>query len=187
MGSVTPLARCAGWISALGILAACGGAPLSDEAAGSDQPAASIASPVTVYLVRHAEKVVSEDPDPPLTAQGAARGAALADALGELPIGTVIASQFRRTQQTVEPLAEKLGTRVEVVDAAAGDLLAERLRGGAPGTLTVVAGHSNTIPALIAALGVDELIEIPDDRYGDLFVVRMTEADVTLERRRFGD
>lgn len=112
---------------------------------------------------------------------------ALAELLGDREIDEVIASQFLRTQQTVEPLAERRGLTVEVVDAAAGDVLAERLRTAPAGRAVVVAGHSNTVPALIALLGVEETVEIPEERYGDLFVVRLEGDGASLERRRFGD
>ena len=40
-------------------------------------------------------------------------------------------------------------------------------------TKVVIAGHSNTVPELLRAFGVTDRVEIPDDRYGDLFVVEL--------------
>ncbi|HVS62337.1 MAG TPA: phosphoglycerate mutase family protein [Thermoanaerobaculia bacterium] len=154
----------------------------SPEAAGDSE-----AAPITLFLVRHAEKANGSDPDPGLAEEGAARARALADQLADHGVEAVIASEFRRTQETVQPLAERLGLTVEVIDAAAGDTLAQRLSSAAPGSAIVVAGHSNTIPALIARLGVEETVEVPEDRYGDLFVVRLRAGEAELERRRFGD
>lgn len=170
------------------LLVACGAAPepeSSGPAAASD-PAQPVDQAVTVYLVRHAEKQSGSNPDPDLTAEGRARADALADLLAGRGIDEVVASQFLRTQQTVQPLAERLGLTVEVVDAAEGEVLAERLRSAPGGRRVVVAGHSNTVPALIGLLGVEETVEIPDDRYGDLFVVRILDGAATLERERFG-
>jgi phosphohistidine phosphatase SixA len=160
--------------------------PAAGGSSGLASPAPGSRTTVTVYLVRHAEKT-AEVADPPLTAAGAARARALADLLAEARVDAVVATEFQRTQQTVAPLAERLGLQVEVVDAAAADALVARLLASPPGSGVVVAGHSNTVPQLIAALGVEEAVEIPDDRYGDLFVVSIDGGTASLERRRFGN
>ncbi|HVS12948.1 MAG TPA: histidine phosphatase family protein [Thermoanaerobaculia bacterium] len=178
--------RWAGVAALLAVWSGCHG-PASGPSEAAVGPPAGEPAAATVYLVRHAEKEAEAGLDPPLTAEGAARARALAELLAGAPIGSVVATEFLRTQQTVAPLAERLGLEVEVVVAAAGDALVARLRAGAPGSGALVAGHSNTVPALIAALGVEEAVEIPEDRYGDLFVVRLEEGRTTLERRRFGD
>jgi phosphohistidine phosphatase SixA len=136
--------------------------------------------------VRHAEKASDSGADPQLSPLGYARARELADLLAGERVDQVIATQYRRTQLTVQPLAERLGLPVEVVEATAGEALAERLRGADPGRRFVVAGHSNTVPDLLGWLGVEEVIEIPDEQYGELFVVRLRAGEATLERRRFG-
>jgi len=178
----------------VGALLGCGGSAseVVEEGRTAAKPSREVAgdseaAPITLFLVRHAEKANGSDPDPGLAEEGAARARSLADQLADQGVEAVIASEFRRTQETVQPLAERLGLTVEVIDAAAGDALAQRLSSADPGSAIVVAGHSNTIPALIARLGVEETVEIPDDRYGDLFVVRVRAGDAELERRRFGD
>ncbi len=37
-----------------------------------------------------------------------------------------------------------------------------------------VAGHSNTVPGIVAALGATEPAEIPETDYGNLFIVTVT-------------
>ncbi|HEU4509231.1 MAG TPA: phosphoglycerate mutase family protein, partial [Pyrinomonadaceae bacterium] len=64
--------------------------------------------PVTVFLVRHAEKEDEPRQDPPLKKEGVARSQELAKLLGAAGIKTIITSQFARTKQTAEPLAAKL-------------------------------------------------------------------------------
>ena len=64
--------------------------------------------PVTVFLVRHAEKEDEPRQDPPLKKEGVARSQELAKLLGAAGIKTIITSQFARTKQTAEPLATKL-------------------------------------------------------------------------------
>ncbi|MBM4014552.1 MAG: histidine phosphatase family protein [Planctomycetes bacterium] len=148
--------------------------------------------PVVVFLVRHAEKAPAPPKDPPLTAAGAARADALRDLLADTGVTHLFASEFARTQATVAPLAQQLGKEVAVVGAAKPDELLARLRALPAGAVAVVAGHSNTIPALARALAngggthdlaatraaIDTVLagttqgnsgeQFPDDEYGRL-------------------
>ena len=131
--------------------------------------------PMTVYLVRHAEKQAAgpgakPDKDPPLSAAGQKRALALVSAMAGVELAAVFATQFKRTQQTVEPLAKARGLTVEIVDARDTPGLAERVR-GLSGKAVLVAGHSNTVPEVAAALGASDPFAIEDDAFGDLFVL----------------
>ena len=171
----------------LAAVAGCGGS-VGEPAGAPREPAPlDTPQPITLFVVRHAEKASGSDPDPELSAAGHARALALAEQLADQRVDAVIATELRRTQQTVQPLADRLGLTVDLIAATAGAALVERVSKAAPGSCIVVAGHSNTVPALIAALGVEEVVEIPEERYGDLFVVRLQGGSAQLERRRFGD
>ena len=128
-------------------------------------------SDLYVVLARHAEKEAGDDPD--LTAAGRARAAALAHALTQWPIEAVFVSQFTRTQATARPLERQFGIEATVVDAQDVDGLAARIRAEGRRAVAIV-GHSNTVPAIIRALGVAEVREIPEHQYDDLFVVRLS-------------
>jgi phosphohistidine phosphatase SixA len=111
--------------------------------------------PVVVFLLRHAEArpTTPSDQDPALTPEGEARAAALARLLGEAGVTHLFASELARTQATLAPLAAKLGLQAVVVPARDTADQVAALRALAPGSVAVVAGHSNTIPALARALG----------------------------------
>ena len=139
----------------------------------------------TIVLVRHAEKQ-AESGDPSLSRDGRDRARALARTLADAGVTGLSATPYRRTQQTLEPLAEETGVEVDVrpVDLSdpeayarnlAADLL-ERYRGGT----VVVAGHSNTVPLLLEALGVAGPRSIDDDEYDDLFVVQVVAGQSTV-------
>jgi broad specificity phosphatase PhoE len=152
-------------------------------------PAPGEGPPPSVYLLRHAEKVDESD-DSGLTELGDARARALADLLASEPIVGVIASQFRRTQLTVLPLASRLGAAfgsIEVIEAHDYDAVVSRLRKLAPGQAAVVCGHSNTIPVIAERLGVASPPREDEVAYGDLYVVRLAGEGATFERRRYGD
>lgn len=147
----------------------------------------------TVYLVRHAEKATTPPDDPPLTSEGAARAAALADVLAEAGVGAVYSSQYRRAHDTVAPLAERLGLDVTVLEIT-GPSVDETLRAQARqiasenvGRSAAVAGHSNTIPTMISELVGEPMEDLDESEYGDLFVVTIQpDGSAQLERRRFG-
>ena len=66
-------------------------------------------APTTVILVRHAEKAATPANDPGLTQAGLLRAKTLAHVAGSTNAAAVFVSQFRRTKQTVKPLAAALG------------------------------------------------------------------------------
>ena len=49
--------------------------------------------------------------------------------------------------------------------------LVARIRASGPDDVVVVAGHSNTVPDILKALGVTEAVSIGDDEYDNLFIV----------------
>ena len=154
------------------------------ESRGAEPPGAvqTHLAPRTIILVRHAEKSGAGDPrDPELSPEGKARAEALARTLARAGVTRLVASEFKRTQATLAPLAEKLGLEVDTRPAAALDPLAAELARSEPGSVTVVAGHSNTLPTLAARLGVElsgttsgsQGEQLGDDEYDRLFVVSL--------------
>jgi broad specificity phosphatase PhoE len=142
----------------------------------------------TVILVRHAEKTQTAD-DPGLTELGAERALALAHVLGEVEINAVYATQFTRTRATARPLADLLGLDVSVIDAGSSYAsgMAGIIRDQHLGEAVVIVSHSNTVPAIIAELGVAPVPVINDDEYDDLYVVTISPGgEVTLLPLRYG-
>lgn len=126
----------------------------------------------TVFIVRHAEKIDST-PDAELSAAGKARAASLAQMLKDTGVARIYATDFKRTQQTAAPLAKMLGLAVTTVSAKDNTALVSELRDLKSKALVV--GHSNTLPDLIKALGIEEPIAIADGDYDNLFVVELNE------------
>jgi phosphohistidine phosphatase SixA len=73
--------------------------------------------------------------------------------LSDASVDAIFVSQYRRTQQTAQPLAAALGLQPVVVPAEEQDRLVEQLRDASDGETVVVVGHSNTLPAIAEALG----------------------------------
>lgn len=125
----------------------------------------------TVIVVRHAEKLPDNGDDPALSEAGNAWAEWLAQLLADSDIQGIYASQYRRTQQTVAPLAAKTGLGIEVVDAGAVEDLVEMIYSRHSGGKILVAAHSNTVPLILEALGVDDPPALAENNYGDIFIV----------------
>lgn len=125
----------------------------------------------TVFIVRHAEKETASagDTDPKLSEAGRERSERLARVLRDAGIRAVYASEFRRTQETAAPMAKALGLDVTIIPATDVPPLIARLR-EFDGSVLVV-GHSNTVPQIMRALGVDETVNLAETDFDNLFLV----------------
>lgn len=132
------------------------------------------AEPVrTVILVRHAERAGGIDPSVGISEAGQCRAKVPAGMLADAKVRGIYASEVARTQQTAEPLAQKLGLRPEVVPQKDIDSLVAKLRAGAAGGTVLVVGHSNTIPAIVERLSGGAPPPMGDSEYDRLFVVTL--------------
>ncbi len=147
----------------------------------------SSCSTTDIYLVRHAEKM-DDSKDPPLTSEGQQRAKDLRDALIEKGISDIYCSNFKRTRQTGQPLANALNKEMILYIPDTVLQLAPILQ-SLRGKKVLVVGHSNTTPALIKALsGVD--IKIDNADYDNLFLVQIIQhpfgSKTTFTRSNFG-
>jgi 2,3-bisphosphoglycerate-dependent phosphoglycerate mutase len=77
-----------------------------------------------LYGVRHAHAAWTPDENRPLSEEGQRGALRVADVLDSFPIAAIYASPARRAQQTVEPLAARLGLPVHVAPELAERVLA---------------------------------------------------------------
>jgi phosphohistidine phosphatase SixA len=119
---------------------------------GAPAPLTQAVEPIDVFVLRHAEKGAGDPQDPELSEAGTARAGALARLLGAAGVTHLFASEFRRTQHTLAPLAAALGLEVVVAPARDVDALAARIAELPNGSVVVVCGHSNTTPQLVDRL-----------------------------------
>jgi len=135
----------------------------------------AVAQQTTVILVRHAEKASEPSSDPALTPTGEQRARDLAQLARDAGVTAIITTQFARTRATAQPLAAALGLTPQVVDARGTNHaqdVANAIRAHAGGVVLVV-GHSNTIPAIIAALGAPQPPPICDPEYDNVYIVSL--------------
>ena len=137
----------------------------------------------TVVFVRHAEKVTAGGEDPELSPRGVARAQEIARLLQHAGVDRIFVSTYRRTQQTMAPLAKSLGLEPVVVQAADHDRMLEALQKTDAGSVAVVCTHSNVMPKLAQALGVapgrlDAKARIPEDDHTRVYVVDLPAQGV---------
>ena len=134
---------------------------------------ATFARPVTtVILVRHAEKKIEpENPDPDLAPEGVERAREIARVFGDAGVNAIYATQYKRTQQTVKPLSDRTGVPVSLLNSNQVEELISRIQTAHRGQTVFIAGHNNTVPALVSTLSGESHSVIPESEYDNLFVV----------------
>lgn len=126
----------------------------------------------TVILIRHAEKIIDpNNPDVDLSPAGQARAQEIVRMFGDAGINAIYATQFKRTQQTVKPLADKLGLPVTQVNSKNTSDLVAQIRAQHSGQVIFIAGHNNTVPEIVAALGGPPFPVIPESEFDNLYIV----------------
>jgi phosphohistidine phosphatase SixA len=135
----------------------------------------SAASTTMVFVTRHAEKASTPPDDPLLSPAGDARALELAQHFGRAPKGqgldAIIVSEFRRTQETVRPLVNKLGIPMIVVPSTNPAHTAERALNDYRGGRILIVGHSNTVPDIVKELSGEDVGAMSEAEYGIVYVV----------------
>jgi 2,3-bisphosphoglycerate-dependent phosphoglycerate mutase len=138
----------------------------------------------TVILVRHAEKAAvtgaMSATDPELSEAGVKRAESLVAALKEYKPDLFYSTPYIRTKKTITPLATKYNGNIEVYNASKLDEFAATLK-RFYGKTIVVAGHSNTTPALVnQLLGENKYPALDDSVYNKIWIVTIDkEGKVT--------
>jgi phosphohistidine phosphatase SixA len=153
-------------------------------------PVAAADHPQIVVVVRHAEKADVPAGDVTLSPAGQARAEELAMALAEARLDTIVTTQFRRTRDTAAPLSVGLNLTPVVVHAGTDTAshvkaVAAAVRAG--GYSVLVVGHSNTVPAIITALGGPVMQELCESEYSNLFTLALVPGQpARLVHGRYG-
>ena len=150
-------------------------------------------SPSTVViLVRHGEKADEPGADPALSAAGETRARALADTLRSAKVAAVFTTPYRRTDLTAAPFVAASGLKPIVVPVSGGPaayakLVQYMITNQYVGRTVLVVGHSNTIPAVISALGGPTVSDLCENEYATMYVLTLTNgAPAKLDARHYG-
>ena len=136
----------------------------------------------TIILFRHAEKMnTSRDPD--LSPVGIERSNTLFHMLKDLEITAIYSTSYKRTMQTIQPLADSLELTVNPYDPRDLTGFAEMLK-KTTGVI-LVSGHSNTTPTLSSLILGYEVAKINEDEYDNLFIITSASTNPVLTKLRY--
>jgi 2,3-bisphosphoglycerate-dependent phosphoglycerate mutase len=125
----------------------------------------------TIILIRHAEKAEAKTKDPSLSAMGKERADELVKLFKDTPIAAFYTTAYKRTTETITPIAKDNGKEVLTYNPSDQNSIAEMIQSG-KGKRMMVAGHSNTIPQMVNALiGKNEFTTIDESDYGKILIV----------------
>jgi len=137
----------------------------------SDAPA----SLKTIILVRHAEKAQDHPNNPTLLPEGEARAKRLAIHLKDWGIEQIFSTDFIRTQNTVEPLANLLNLEIESYKVDSLWDFAQDLKTSEAKNI-LICGHTDINPKMINYLIGEEVYEeMPLEEYDGIYVVLLFE------------
>ena len=132
----------------------------------------------TIILVRHAEKADATSQDPELSADGKQRAERLVKVAGKYKPGAFHSTNFKRTRDTITPLATKRSKQVETYDPRNPNALVEAIMKSRV-KRHIVAGHSNTVPGLANLIAKKEVFKnLDESEYGVLWVIRIKDGKV---------
>jgi 2,3-bisphosphoglycerate-dependent phosphoglycerate mutase len=134
----------------------------------------------TIIITRHAEKE-NGGSDPDLSAAGKARAAQLAALLKDVPVTKLLSTPYKRTRQTLEPIATTRGLTIDPYDASklqGLQELAKTLKESKDQTI-VIAGHSNSAPELVNLLLNDQKYsQLSEDDFSKIWLLTLQSGNV---------
>ncbi|MBT8449552.1 MAG: histidine phosphatase family protein [Gammaproteobacteria bacterium] len=137
-----------------------------------------VADTYQLYFFRHAEKMATPKGNPGLTEQGHARAAALKAYFADRDLQVIFSSDYQRTLDTARPVAGDKNLQINLYNPRQLEQLAEQLLNTKRNTLIV--GHSNTTPQLVALIG-GEPLELKETDYGDLTIVSVNNDSGVIQ------
>lgn len=142
--------------------------------------------PTTVYLVRHAEKDLTDPSakNPPLTPAGVTRAAHLAQKLRSISFNAIYSTDFERNRNTVGPLAEQQKLTVNIYEWH--DLAGiQKILNQSRGKTLLICGHGDNLLPIIKNAGakppVDSISAYEYDKLFKLTIGPAGTASATFE------
>lgn len=143
------------------------------------------AQDTTVVLLRHAERQSFFDGDSPLAEAGLRRARDLVPLLEGFHPVALYTSDLKRTQQTLAPLAARLGMMPAVRAKGGSEALAAEILRDQRGRTVLVCWHHDLMKKLARGLGVKGPVPYWSlATYDRLWIVRVpAKGEATLEER----
>jgi broad specificity phosphatase PhoE len=141
------------------------------------------AADTVFFVVRHAEKAAATH-DPPLSPAGVKRAQQLMQILENLNVTAIYHTNYVRTKQTAQPLAEKLGIMPSLYGDADQSWIDSTIA-SQRGKRTLIVGHSETISDIAGRLS-GKPVPATGEEYDNLFIVVISDEDKSVVRLKYG-
>ncbi len=127
----------------------------------------------TIYLIRHAEKITTTDPDPSLTSKGQERAENLGKMMAGKNLTHIYSTDFKRTRETATPASRSQKIPISLYDVRELDEFVMKLKEMKSANVLIV-GHSNSTPTVAnMLLGDSQFKQFREDEYGGMIIVQM--------------
>lgn len=138
----------------------------------------------TIYLVRHAEKDLTDTTaNPALTVEGIERADELAKLLDTASITAFYSTKYQRNVNTLQPLANK--KEIQVYEWHDWEPMVEIIKKSTDQSI-IICGHGDNLMPMITALGgVKPMEELGHEEYDNLFKVTRSKDQVKVEVIKF--
>lgn len=130
--------------------------------------------PQKIYLIRHAEKLLSDSTgNPPLTEAGIARANKIAEMYADKSIDRIYSTQFDRNMHTIQPLADASGAEIKPYEWQDWEPMINEIIANQQKLKTlVICGHGdNLLPMITYMGGVKPIEKLGDYQHDILFEV----------------
>ena len=147
----------------------------------------------TIIFVRHAEQTSHDEVDPSLSEAGKRRVTELTRQLVDADvvagIDAIYSTPFKRSTETVQPLADRLNLPISIYGPDDTEEVLETILKAHKGKIILVVGHSNTVPVLIANLGASKKVPpIEQGEFDNIYIISIPWFGKTKTiRLRFGE
>ena len=136
----------------------------------------------TYYLIRHAEKDLSDksNPNPHLTNIGRERAEEWKDYFKEVAFDLIYSTNYHRTMETATPIAKD--HQLFIKEYNPNELYTGDFKKETQGKTVLVVGHSNTTPALANKIKGQNTFESIDEKiHGNLYLLQVFEDNVSCQ------
>lgn len=137
------------------------------------------AETTTYYLIRHAEKDLSNpsERNPHLDSVGIERSKRWKNLFSDVAFDAVYSTNYHRTIETAQPTATKNNLDITIYDPRAFNI--EEFKKQTEGKTVLIVGHSNTIPKFVNALiGKEAYNDIDESVYSHLYIVKIANHGI---------
>ena len=132
----------------------------------------------TYYLIRHAEKEITDDPNPALTEEGRERAENWAAVFRDVQFDAIYSTNYIRTVSTAEPTAHRQKLKIILYHPTKIDF--QKFIKETKGKTVLIVGHSNTIPGFANSLiGREKYNQIEDDNNANLYIIEKSRNSIS--------